>query len=39
MVGFTALSATHPPQKILGILSDMFEEFDKLCTLCRVDKV
>ena len=39
MVGFTALSATYPPQKVLGILSDIFEEFDRLCEENDVDKI
>jgi class 3 adenylate cyclase len=39
MVGFTPLSARFPPEKVLGILSDIFEEFDSLCELNSVDKV
>ena len=39
MVGFTSLSATYPPQKVLGILSDIFEEFDRLCEENDVDKI
>ena len=26
MVGFTVLSAKYPPERVLGILSDIFEE-------------
>ena len=39
MVGFTPLSARFPPEKVLGILSDIFEEFDNLCEVNMVDKV
>ena len=39
MVGFTPLSARFPPEKVLGILSDIFEEFDSLCETNGVDKV
>ena len=39
MVGFTPLSAKFPPEKVLGILSDIFEEFDSLCEENCVDKV
>ena len=39
MVGFTALSAKYPPQRVLGILSDIFEEFDRLCEEHNCDKI
>ena len=39
MVGFTVLSSKHPPERVLGILSDIFEEFDTLSEKHRVDKV
>ena len=35
MVGFTKLSATHPPQRVLGLLSDIFEASDRLCETRR----
>ena len=38
MVGFT-LSSKYPPERVLGILSDIFEEFDELCEANKVDKV
>ena len=37
MVGFTKLSATHPPQRVLGLLSDIFEASDRLCETRRVE--
>ena len=39
MVGFTPLSSKYPPERVLGILSDIFEEFDELCEQNSVDKV
>ena len=39
MVGFTPLSSKYPPEKVLGILSDIFERFDNLCEQHSVDKV
>lgn len=39
MVGFTILSSLHPPEVVLGILSDIFEQFDTLCEMHGVDKV
>lgn len=39
MVGFTPLSSKYPPERVLGILSDIFEEFDELCEANKVDKV
>ena len=39
MVGFTPLSSKYPPERVLGILSDIFEEFDSLCESHSVDKV
>ena len=32
MRGFTAMSAIHPPEVVLGILSDMFAKFDMLAS-------
>ena len=37
MVGFTKLSATHPPQRVLGLLSDIFEASDRPCETRRVE--
>ena len=39
MVGFTPLSATHPPSDVLGILSDLFGTFDELSEQYGVHKV
>lgn len=39
MVGFTVLSSKYPPERVLGILSDIFEQFDTLCEMHSVDKV
>ena len=39
MVGFTPLSSKYPPERVLGILSDIFEEFDTLCENNEIDKV
>ena len=37
MVGFTKLSAPHPPQRVLGLLSDIFEASDRPCETRRVE--
>eukprot|EP00966_Prymnesium_polylepis_P028548 661122-Prymnesium_polylepis.1 len=39
MVGFTVLSSKYPPERVLHILSDIFEQFDALCEKHMVDKV
>ena len=39
MRGFTAMSAIHPPEVVLGILSDMFAKFDMLASHYGVHKV
>ena len=39
MTGFTAMSAIHPPEVVLGILSDMFAKFDMLASHYGVHKV
>jgi class 3 adenylate cyclase len=39
MQGFTAMSAIHPPEVVLGILSDMFAKFDMLASHYGVHKV
>ena len=39
MSGFTQLSASTPPEKVLGILSDLFGRFDRLASRFGVHKV
>ena len=39
MVGFTPLSASHPPAEVLGIISDIFGQFDELADKYGVHKV
>ena len=39
MRGFTAMSAIHPPEVVLGILSDMFAKFDMLASHYGVHKI
>ena len=39
MSGFTQLTASQPPEKVLGILSDLFGKFDALASRFGVHKV
>ena len=39
MCGFTPLSATRPPEEALGILGDLFGQFDELAERVRVHKL
>ncbi len=39
IVGFTPLSEALPPEELVGLLDEMFSEFDRLCDVRGIEKI